>query len=68
MYIISRYKDVVINMDTTYWGRNFGLVIIKDTFRNEIKWHKFVKNDSVAVYIDRRYRMVARTGVQEYRM
>lgn len=32
--VISKYKDVVINMDTTYWGRNFGLMVIKDTFRN----------------------------------
>lgn len=52
IHVISRHKDVVINMDTTYWGRNFGLVIIKDTFRNKILWHKFVKNESVAVYLE----------------
>ena len=28
--VISRHKDVAINMDTTYWGRNFGLLVIKD--------------------------------------
>ncbi len=40
--VISRYKDVVINMDTTYWGRGFGLMVIKDAFRNKILWYKFV--------------------------
>lgn len=31
--VISRHKDVVVNMDTTYWGRGFGLMVITDTFR-----------------------------------
>lgn len=52
VHVISRHRDVVINMDTTYWGRNFGLVIIKDTFRNKILWHKFVRNESVADYLE----------------
>ena len=32
--VISKYKDIVVNMDTPYWGRHFGLLVIKDTFRN----------------------------------
>ena len=48
VHVISRYKDVVINMDTTYWGRHFGLMIIKDTFRNKILWHKFVRDETVS--------------------
>lgn len=32
VHVISRHKEVVINMDTTYWGRNFGLMVIKDSF------------------------------------
>lgn len=52
VHVISKYREVVINMDTTYWGRNFGLVIIKDTFRNKILWHKFVRNETVADYLE----------------
>lgn len=52
VHVISRHKDVVINIDTTYWGRHFGLMIIKDTFRNKILWHRFVRNESVSDYID----------------
>lgn len=40
--IISKEKDVVILIDTTYWGRKFGLVIIKDAIRNKILWYKFI--------------------------
>ena len=52
VHVISRYKDVVINMDTTYWGRHFGLVIIKDAFRNKVLWHKFVSDERVSDYLE----------------
>lgn len=52
VHVISRDRDVVINMDTTYWGRHFGLMIIKDAFRNKILWHRFVRNESVSGYLD----------------
>lgn len=52
VHVISRHKEVVINMDTTYWGRNFGLVLIKDAFRNKILWHRFVRNETVSDYLD----------------
>ena len=50
IHIISSYKEVVILIDTTYWGRSFGLMIIKDAFRNKVLWYKFVKNETVADY------------------
>ena len=50
--VISNYKDVVVNMDTTYWGRGFGLMVIKDTFRNKILWYKFVRNETIADYME----------------
>jgi len=50
--MISKHKDVVINMDTTYWGRHFGLMMIKDAFRNKILWHKFVRDESVSDYLE----------------
>ena len=36
IHVISGHKDVVVNTDTTYWGRHFGLMIIKDAFRNKV--------------------------------
>ena len=42
---------MVINMDTTYWGRNFGLMVIKDSFRNKILWHKFVRTETITDYL-----------------
>ncbi len=49
---ISKDKDVVILIDTTYWGRNFGLMAIKDANRNKILWFKFVKNEAVSDYAE----------------
>ncbi|WP_423774485.1 IS256 family transposase, variant Zn-binding type, partial [Barnesiella intestinihominis] len=51
VHVISRHKEVVINMDTTYWGRNFGLMVIKDSFRNKILWHKFVRTETITDYL-----------------
>ena len=33
---ISKSKDVTIQMDTTYWGRNFGLMVIRDALRGNV--------------------------------
>lgn len=49
---ISKEKSVVIQMDTTYWGRGFGLMVIKDAFRNRILWHKYVHHETVALYLE----------------
>lgn len=50
--IISKHKHVVIQMDTTYWGRNYGLMVIKDALRNKILWHKYVKHETIADYME----------------
>lgn len=50
--VISKYKDVVVNMDTTYWGRNCGLMVIRDALRNKILWHKHVRHETVADYVE----------------
>lgn len=47
---ISTEKEVVILIDTTYWGRNFGLMIIKDAFWNKVLWYRFVRNETVVDY------------------
>lgn len=49
---ISKEKQVVIQMDTTYWGRNFGLMAIKDALRNRILWRKYVSHETVADYLE----------------
>lgn len=40
-------------MDTTYWDLNFGLMVIKDAYRNKILCFKVVKNETVSDYAER---------------
>lgn len=49
---ISKYKQVTIQMDTTYWGRDFGLMVIKDALRGNILWRKYVTHETIADYIE----------------
>ena len=49
---VSKDKDVVIQMDTTYRGRDFGLMVIKDAYRNKILWRKYVRYETIAAYMD----------------
>lgn len=35
-------RAVVALMDASYWGRNFGVVIIKDNISGRVMWHKFI--------------------------
>ena len=39
---VSKDKEVIVLMDTTYWGWNFGVVIMKDAKRKKILWRKFI--------------------------
>lgn len=48
----ARYKDVTIQMETTYWDRNFGLMVIKDVLRGVVLWHKYVRHETIAQYIE----------------
>ena len=34
--VVSKEIGVAINMDTSYWDRNFSLMVIKDSFQNKI--------------------------------
>ena len=49
---ISKDKEVTIQMDTTYWGRNLGLMVIKDALRKKILWRKYVKHETIADYVE----------------
>jgi len=48
--MISSDKQVVVLMDCTYWGRNFGVVVFKDAHRKKILWRKFVRYETLADY------------------
>jgi transposase-like protein len=46
-------KEIVAMMDTTYWGRNFGVVAIKDHFSGIVLWHKFIdRKEWVGDYVE----------------
>lgn len=49
---ISKYKQVTIQMDTTYWGRRFGLMIIRDAIRGRVLWRKYVTHETIADYME----------------
>lgn len=52
IYKVAKNKDVTIQMDTTYWGRNFGLMVIRDALRGNVLWHKYVRHETIAQYIE----------------
>lgn len=41
---------VVGLLDTTYWGRNWGLLVIKDALSGNILWRKYVKQERLVDY------------------
>ena len=48
--IISSEKSVVVLLDTTYWGRKFDVVTLKDNKKKVVLWRKFVKYETLADY------------------
>lgn len=49
---VSKDRNVVIQMNTTYWGRGFGLMVIKDALRNKVLWRKYVTHETIADYME----------------
>ena len=49
---VSKYKQVTIQMDTTYWGRLFGLMVIRDAVRGRVLWRKYVTHETIADYME----------------
>lgn len=39
-------------MDTTYWGRRFGLMVIRDAVRGRVLWRKYVTHETIADYME----------------
>ena len=48
----AKHKEVTVQLDTTYWGRKFGLMVIKDALRNKVLWHKYVYNETIGQYME----------------
>lgn len=44
-------RKVVILMDTTYWGRNFGVMLFKDAYTKENLLKYYVKSETNALYL-----------------
>lgn len=46
-------RSVVILMDTSYWGHDFGVVTIKDAHGKRVLWRKFIyRNERIAGYLE----------------
>jgi hypothetical protein len=45
--IVSSSKNVIVLMDTTYWGRKFGVVVMKDSRTGRILWRKFISRKEI---------------------
>ena len=44
-------KRIIVLMDTTYWGRNFGLMLFKDAYTKEnLLWY-YVRSETNALYL-----------------
>ena len=44
-------RKVIVLMDTTYWGRTFGVMLFKDAITKENLLKYYVKNETNALYI-----------------
>jgi len=44
-------RKVIVLMDTTYWGRNFGVMLFKDAYTKENLLKYYVKYETNALYI-----------------
>ena len=51
--IVSKYREVVILMDATYWGKSFGVLLIVDAYRKQLLWRKFLdRKETIADYLE----------------
>jgi hypothetical protein len=44
-------RKVIVLMDTTYWGRNFGVMLFKDNITKENLLKYYVQYETILVYI-----------------
>jgi hypothetical protein len=43
-------REVVILMDATYFGRGFGVLVIKDALTGKYLWRKYIKQETLSDY------------------
>jgi len=48
---VKEPRKVIVLMDTTYWGRNFGVMLFKDFYTKENLLKYYVKAETNALYI-----------------
>ena len=39
---LDHIKEVILLIDATYWGRNFGVVVFKDALSKKFIWWRFI--------------------------
>jgi len=49
--IVKEPRPVIVLMDTTYWGKNFGVMLFKDAITNENLLKYYVKTETNKLYI-----------------
>ncbi len=47
---VKQVRSVIVLMDTTYWGRKFGVMLFKDAITKENLLKYYVKNETNALY------------------
>ncbi len=47
---IKKSREVIVIMDTTYWGHNLGVMLFKDSITKENLLKYYVKNESNELY------------------
>jgi hypothetical protein len=58
--IEQHVREVVVLMDTTYWGRGFGVMLFKDTHTKENLLKYYVKSETNAQYIEGIHTLIKR--------
>jgi len=46
----SNHRKVIILMDTTYFGRGFGVTVFRDSYNHENLYWEYVKHETAAIY------------------
>jgi hypothetical protein len=46
----AKARSVVLLIDTTYWARNWGVLVIMDAHNGEVLYYKFIRNERLADY------------------
>lgn len=46
----AKSRSVVLLIDCTYWGRNWGVLVMMDAHNNEVLYHKFIRSERLIDY------------------